>query len=141
MLNTAEWHDPHTLHVTLRYGGPPDPKYDKTFAQLPKTVTGVAQDVYVHEETAAITVNCLPSSVMALYHVPGSVAHISVAKPRTGMWKQLGRQAKLWSALTDWEQKDSDRRYNSRRRMWKVMLKQRVVFTPSQHLSIVQEQA
>lgn len=28
VLDTAEWHDPLTLHVTLRYGGPPDPKYD-----------------------------------------------------------------------------------------------------------------
>ncbi|TWW73495.1 R2 Retrovirus-related Pol polyprotein from type I retrotransposable element [Takifugu flavidus] len=39
----------------MHYGGPPDPKFDKKFAQLPKTITGMAKDVYVHEETAVIT--------------------------------------------------------------------------------------
>lgn len=39
VLDTAEWHNPRTLQVTIHYGGPPDPKYKKKFPQLPKTVT------------------------------------------------------------------------------------------------------
>lgn len=41
--------------------------------------------------------------------VDRQIQSMTVAKPRNGMWKHLGHQAKLWSALTDWEQKDSDR--------------------------------
>lgn len=139
VLDTAEWHNPHTLHVTKHPGGPPDPKYDKKLAQLPKTAMGMAQDVYVYEETAVIMVSCLPSSATALYHVPGSVTHTVYQYLSQRMGRQ-GCQARMWSALNDWKQEGPDRWYNPRSRVWKVTLKHREAFTPSQHVSVEHEQ-